>query len=136
MDRKLRDLVWRRAESRCEYCQMPQEFDPPTFEIDHIIARKHHGETTATNLSLSCLGCNSHKGPNLSGRDSETGSVVPLFHPRKDDWDEHFEWHGAVLVGRTPAGRATVDVLCINLPYRIALRAALISEGVFPPIKS
>lgn len=136
MDRKLRELVWQRAQSRCEYCQMPQQFDPATFEIDHIIARKHHGETTAQNLSLSCLGCNSHKGPNLSGRDSETGDTISLFNPRVDKWDEHFEWHGAVLVGRTPTGRATADVLCINVSHRIAFRAALIAEGVFPPVQS
>ena len=28
--------------------------------------------------------------------------------------------------------RATIDVLAINLPYRCALRAVLIEEGVFP----
>lgn len=38
MDRALRELVWRRAEDRCEYCRMPQEYDDAPFEIDHIIA--------------------------------------------------------------------------------------------------
>jgi len=38
-----------------------------------------------------------------------------------------------LLVGRTPIGRATVAVLVINHPKMIALRATLISEGVFPP---
>jgi len=27
----------------------------------------------------------------------------------------------------------TIEVLAINLPYRVALRAALIEEGIFPP---
>jgi hypothetical protein len=38
-----------------------------------------------------------------------------------------------VLVGRTPAGRATVATLRINLDHRAAYRRELIEEGVFPP---
>ena len=40
---------------------------------------------------------------------------------------------GAYLIGRTPVGRVTVAVLGINDPFRVALREALIEEGVFPP---
>jgi hypothetical protein len=40
---------------------------------------------------------------------------------------------GAWLVGLTPCGRATVDVLNINVPHRIDLREFLILGGVFPP---
>ena len=40
MDRNLEALVWERAESRCEYCQMPQEYDGFVHEIDHAIAKK------------------------------------------------------------------------------------------------
>jgi hypothetical protein len=36
------------------------------------------------------------------------------------------------LLGRTPVGRATVVVLNVNLPHRLAQRAALMAEGVFP----
>ena len=42
--------VWQRARSRCEYCQMPQEFDEISFEIDHVIARKHGGPTVVRRL--------------------------------------------------------------------------------------
>jgi hypothetical protein len=48
MKAALEQLVWERANGRCEYCQMSQEFDVLTFEVDHIIAQKHRGETTAT----------------------------------------------------------------------------------------
>ena len=132
MDADLRRLVWERASSRCEYCQMTQAFDELTFQIDHIVPRKHHGPDDAANLALACFACNNHKGPNLSGLDSQTGQMTRLFHPRKDKWGEHFEWNGAWLVGRTSMGRVTIDVLAINLPYRCALREALIEEGVFP----
>lgn len=101
------------------------------FEIDHIIAEKHGGPTTAQNLALSCERCNSHKGPNIAGYFQ--GNHVPLFNPRKDRWSDHFRWDGPVLAALTPVGRVTFDVLAINLPNRIALRAALIEEGIFPP---
>ena len=45
----------------------------------------------------------------------------------------HFAWQGARLVGLTPCGRATADVLNINEPHRIELRELLILGGVFPP---
>jgi len=34
---------------------MPQYLDDATFEIDHILAKKHHGPTVASNLALSCF---------------------------------------------------------------------------------
>jgi len=60
-------------------------------------------------------------------------AAVPLFHPRRHKWARHFRWQGPVIIGRTPIGRATVLLLCMNLPERVALRALLIQEGVFPP---
>lgn len=131
----LHDQVWQRANGRCEYCRMPQEFDPLPFQIDHIIAQQHRGQTTLENLALSCLACNNHKGPNVAGVDPEQrgSEVVRLFHPRQDRWDNHFEWNGPILRGKTAIGRVTEYVLAVNLSYRIALRQALIEEGVFPP---
>jgi hypothetical protein len=125
--------VWQRARSICEYCRVPQQYDILTFQIDHIIARKHHGTDELENLALACFACNNHKGPNIAGVDPETGEIVRLFHPRQDHWRDHFEWREAGLLGRTPIGRVTIDVLAINLPYRIQLRRTLILEGVFPP---
>lgn len=132
MDADLRRLVWERANGRCEYCQMKQEFDELTFQIEHIVPKKHHGSDDADNLALACFACNNHKGPNLSGHDPQTGEMTRLFHPRRDKWEEHFEWKEAMLFGRTGIGRATVEVLEINLSYRSELRMALIEEGVFP----
>jgi len=42
-------------------------------------------------------------------------------------------WQGACLIGRTPIGRVTVDVLNISDAFCIDLRQTLIMEGVFPP---
>jgi 5-methylcytosine-specific restriction endonuclease McrA len=59
----LAQRVWQRARARCEYCQMPQEFDPLPFQIDHIIARKHRGRTRMENLALACLPATIIKAP-------------------------------------------------------------------------
>jgi hypothetical protein len=115
----------------CEYCRLPQDFDYDPFEVDHVIARKHGGTDRFNNLALSCLHCNAHKGPNIAGRDPRTGRITPLFNPRRQKWATHFRWPGAHLLGRTPAGRATVIVLNVNDLLRVELRERLMDEGLF-----
>ncbi len=111
---------------------MVQEFYAQKFPVDHIIARQHGGLSTLENLALCCPSCNRYKGPNLAGLDSTSGDIVPLFHPRRDIWRDHFQWRGPRIAGMTSIGRATVTVLNINHPKYVAVRQALISEGVFP----
>ncbi len=128
----LREQIRQRAGSRCEYCQLPDDLVSTPFQIDHIIAEKHGGQTQLSNLAWSCIHCNSFKGPNIAGRDKET-RTARLFNPRQDSWSEHFEWDGPILRGTSPVGRVTMDVLRINLPYRVSVRSSLIKEGIFPP---
>ena len=132
MDAALERLVWQRSQARCEYCGLSQACDALPFHVDHVIALKHSGPTVEQNLALACFNCNMHKGPNIAGIDPDTGLITQLFHPRTDQWDEHFRWQGPRVVGRTAIGRTTVLVLAINLPPRVAHRAALIAEGRFP----
>ena len=133
MDAALTRLVWQRAKGRCKYCQMPQTADDATFEIDHIIARKHIGATLASNLCLSCYYCNSFKGSDLTSLDPKTRKITPLFNPRRHKWATHFRWQGAHLVGRTAIGRVTVALLHVNDEYRVELCEILIEAGEFPP---
>jgi hypothetical protein len=42
MEEALRRLVWRRAQSRCEYCQLHAGQSVLPFQVDHIIALKPH----------------------------------------------------------------------------------------------
>jgi hypothetical protein len=134
MDADLREMVRERAGRRCEYCLLHQEDEPYfSFHIEHVVAKQHGGSDRPRNLALACHHDNLHKGPNLTGIDPKTGKVVRLFHPRRHSWDRHFRWDGPRLLGRTPTGRATVAVLAMNHPDRIALRELLIDEGVFPP---
>jgi len=134
MDATLAEVVRRRAATRCEYCQLPEAASCVPFEIDHIISKKHRGPTSGENLALTCFYCNSHKGPNIAGVDPESGALSRLYHPRTDRWDDHFRWNRPVLLGITAVGRATIEVLCINAPDFVALRASLIREGLFPGI--
>jgi hypothetical protein len=132
MDAGLRRKVSDRADGRCEYCQLPQEFDVLPFQVDHIRPIKHGGQTLLTNLALSCFSCNVRKGPNLSGIDPQTDQVELLFNPRHDIWSEHFRWDGPRLVGLTSQARATIEVLAINAPSRIEHRGLLVAAGYLP----
>ena len=125
--------VWQRAGGACEYCHMSHEFYRIPFQLDHIVAQQHGGATTSDNLCLCCFHCNLHKGPNIASIDPQTQQLARLFHPRRDQWDEHFAWQAHELVGLTPIGRATIRCLAINDAEYRAVRAALLLEGVFPP---
>jgi hypothetical protein len=129
----LRDVVRRRANDTGEYCQMSQALYLAPFQADHIIAEMHRGKTVPSNLCWTCYHCNLHKGPNLGGVDPMSGKKQWLFNPRRMKWSRHFRWVGPILVGRTPTGRTTVEVLNINDDEYVQTRAALIAEGVFPP---
>jgi len=122
MKHSLVQLVRNRAGCRCEFCHAPEGFDLTPFEIDHIIPACHGGKSVPDNLALTCWYCNCFKGPNLAGIDPTTGRIVRLYHPRKDSWRLHFRWHGPLLRGKTPIGRATVVVLRVNVVYRVEMR--------------
>ncbi|HVG08313.1 MAG TPA: hypothetical protein VNM67_11445 [Thermoanaerobaculia bacterium] len=64
-----------------------------------------------------------------------SGEIVPLFHPRRDRWNDHFIWsHDFTrVVGLTPEGRATVEALQLNRPGLVNLRRALFRCGEHPP---
>jgi hypothetical protein len=132
MDAATRSLVRRRAGDRCEYCLLRQEHDAATLHVDHILARQHGGDDDPSNLSLACHHCNLHKGPNLSGIDPVSGTLTPLFNPRRDAWPDHFEFQGAVIVGLTPIGRTTALVLALNSPGQFQVRHELIARGAYP----
>jgi hypothetical protein len=132
MAKAVHEAVRARAADRCEYCRLPQAFVRERFQIEHIIARQHGGADSLENLALCCIRCNLHKGPNIAGVDPVTNHLTPLFHPRRDRWEDHFAWRAAELIGLSAIGRATVVVLSINDAQRVALRASLIEEGIFP----
>ena len=132
MDVATRALVKHRAGNRCEYCLIRQEHTETTHHIEHITARQHRGSDDPSNLALSCIHCNSHKGPNLTGIDPETNELSSLFNPRQDAWPEHFTVRGAAIAGLTATGRATVYVLAMNARHRLNVRTELVAQGLYP----
>jgi hypothetical protein len=132
MDATTRELIRRRAGNRCEYCWLRQEQSGLSHYIEHIVAKQHGGSDDPDNLALACNRCNASKGPNLTGIDAASGDVVPLFHPRRDVWTDHFEFAGPRIVGLTATGRATVHVLAMNDERRVERRAELLARGELP----
>jgi hypothetical protein len=129
VNRELAQTVREGAGGRCEYCRIPQSALPLPFQIDHIVAEKHGGQTVPSNLALACPHCNRYKGPNIAGLDTNSRQLVRLFHPRTDLWMEHFEFEGPRIMGRTAIGRATVHVLAMNTDDLLLLRLELLKEG-------
>jgi len=132
MDALQRAFVRQRAGERCEYCLIRQEHAETTHHVEHIVAKQHGGGDDPANLAIACIHCNSHKGPNLTGIDPDSGEVVRLFNPREAAWEEHFALRGALLVGLTPSGRAAVHVLAMNHELRLNVREELIALGLYP----
>jgi 5-methylcytosine-specific restriction endonuclease McrA len=122
MDARLRQFVRQRAKNCCEYCGLHQDFEPLRFHIEHIIPRQHGGKDSAENLALACHHCNLHKGTNLSGLDPKTKKLTRLFHPRLDDWDEHFKNREGEIIGLSTIGRTTLSLLRMNEDGRLQLR--------------
>jgi hypothetical protein len=128
----IRRQVIDRARRRCEYCLYPQDMSFLSFQIEHIVAEKHGGQTTLDNLALSCPFCNRFKGSDLGSLDPETGQLTPFFHPRRQTWKHHFRLQGALIVPQSPEGRVTVVILRLNLPERIQERERLIEIARYP----
>jgi hypothetical protein len=130
-----RQAVLERARGCCEYCKSQGRFSAQAFSIEHIVPRHSGGETTLDNLALACQGCNNHKYTKTEARDSMSDSIVPLYHPRRQQWREHFAWNDdfTLVVGLTPTGRATVQTLHLNRAELINLRRVLYTMGEHPP---
>jgi 5-methylcytosine-specific restriction endonuclease McrA len=127
--------VRKEAKEQCGYCRSLQKYVLGILEIEHIIPQALGGKNDEENLWLACRLCNSYKGTQTQAKDPVTGTIVPLFNPRKQSWNEHFTWteDGAYIVGITPCGRSTVEALQINNKIAVAVRQAWISAGWHPP---
>jgi hypothetical protein len=132
MDAATREAVANRANRRCEYCHLPEFADPHSaFHLEHVIPRQHGGADLLENLAWSCSRCNRRKGPNLASIDPISGAVCELFHPRRENWSEHFTLQDARIFGLSEVGRATARLLDMNSHHRVQLRRELLAEGKF-----
>lgn len=126
--------VARRAGHLCEYCRAPEALFNFAFEVEHIVPSSQDGEDDLENLALACRSCNLYKGDHQTGIDEATQQQAPLFHPRRNHWEEHFrvETETAILDGVTSAGRATIARLQMNSPIQVAARRQWMRLGLFP----
>jgi hypothetical protein len=129
-----RDFVTERANSRCEYCRAPQIVTGVTFHLEHIIPKAHGGRNVRANYALACIHCNGRKSNHLTGFDPKTGREIPLFDPRRDEWERHFRFRreSLELLGLTPKGRATVARLQFNDPRQIEAREFWVQLEIYP----
>ena len=119
----LRRAVLERSAGRCEDCRVSERFDIEPLQLDHVRPLRHGGRTVAGNLAPACWHCNQWKGPSIAAFDPLDDRPAFLFNPRGHIWEEHFEVRAGVVLGRTPAGRATAGLLKMNEPARVRLRA-------------
>ncbi len=125
MNESTKVFVRQRANHRCEYCHLHQDDSPlAALHIEHITPKKHDGTDDTENLALACIDCNLHKGPNLTGIDPDTEEITVLFHPRQQQWEDHFQWNGSFIVGLTAIGRTTVRVLNMNSDDQLSFRSS------------
>lgn len=123
-----------RARGCCEYCRSQARFSMQSFSVEHIEPRSQGGRTALDNLALACQGCNNYKYAKTEGRDPVSGKIVPLYHPRRQQWHDRFTWNDdfTLIVGLTPTGRATVEALRLNREGVVNLRRILYEMGEHP----
>ena len=134
---RVRQEVRRRAQQRCEYCQSPEWLTGLLHPVDHITPRRLGGASSTDNLCLACSPCNGHKQARTAAIDPESGETVPLYHPRRQHWPQHFAWSadGQQIIGLTAVGRATVNALQLNHVSLVNARRLWVGAGWHPPVE-
>ncbi len=124
-----------RAKHRCEYCGAPEVVFNFPFEIEHIVPLARDGADADYNRALACRSCNLYKFTHAEANDPKTGKIFRLFHPRQDQWTQHFavDRENGSIVGTTAIGRATTIRLKMNSLPQLNARRQWIRLGLFPP---
>jgi len=128
----LRQLVIERAGNRCKYCRIPKALSNYDFHIEHIIGLQHGGSSLPDNLAWCCNFCNWKKGPNIATLIGPNNDIVSLFHPRQQNWFQHFNTQAGLIIPLTDVGKATAKLLEFNLSERVEIRAILTEAGFYP----
>jgi HNH endonuclease len=128
----VRRLVATRAGRRCEYCLLHENDSFTPHQVDHIISRKHGGDSSPENLALACIRCNAWKGSDIASLGFDPDQISPLFHPRQNRWQDHFRLENGEIIPLTASGAATVRLLRLNLLGRVSERRILAQSGRYP----
>lgn len=132
----LRAQLFAADHERCTYCLTGQAITGLPLTIDHIEPIALGGESAFDNLCLACRSCNEFKASRNTGIDPLTGNELPLFHPRRQHWNDHFAWSADAsrIEGITAVGRATIVALRMNNAVIVAARARWVLVGWHPPV--
>ncbi|MEZ4733265.1 MAG: HNH endonuclease signature motif containing protein [Caldilineaceae bacterium] len=132
---ELRRLLEEADDGQCVYCQTRVENTGQALTTDHIQPVASGGETVFANLCRACRSCNEAKGEQIHAIDPLTGETVPLYHPRQQQWADHFAWDdtGIRLIGLTATGRATLVALDMNNALILFARRRWVNAGWHPP---
>lgn len=121
---------------KCVYCQMPVTMKgSASFGVDHYRPKKLFPalECEYSNLYYCCNSCNSGKGAYWPSKAvEELTNFIP--NPCDHRMFEHLRFSGAVVEGKTQAGKVAVELLDLNDPEAVSFRefmvgAAEIFEG-------
>ena len=124
-----------RANYLCEYCHALEKWQYVALTIDHVIPLTQGGDDSLDNLALACFHCNRRKGNLVSIKDLASGDDIPLFHPWRERWQDHFIWSadGRVIISLTAVGKVTIAALDLNRERVIDIRQADILLKRHPP---
>jgi HNH endonuclease len=129
---RLREQVRQRANKRCEYCSKPEDANFFGHQVDHIIPERHGGSSILANFAWACFRCNNSKGTDIASYDPITRELTPLYNPRTQKWDEHFEMdEDGIITAKTPIARVTIRILDMNRPRQVEIRRNLIESGLW-----
>ena len=132
ISKSVRKLVVLRAGNRCEYCRVPEYLSSFDYHIEHIIGVQHGGGNTQNILAYCCAPCNWKKGPNIATILEIDQPIVPLFNPRKQNWFNHFQVDGGILIPISRVEAATIKLLELNQPKKIEERIEMVKAGFYP----
>jgi hypothetical protein len=131
---RLRIRIEALADSRCEYCRAPQDACGYHFHLEHIVPLARRGTNDLENRALACASCNLAKSDRSGASNPQTGEETPLFHPRNQNWREHFAWaeDQRTLLALSATGRATISCLDMNSAVRQSARVYWFAAGLLP----
>jgi hypothetical protein len=128
LNQELRRLVAKRANYLCEYCIISEKDTILGCAIDHIISIKHGGLSNIDNLAYCCVYCNRFKGSDIGSIIVDKKVFFRFYHPRWDNWEEHFMLNNSVIDPLTEIGEVTARILGFNDQPRLLERQLLIEK--------
>ncbi len=105
-----------------------------TFHLRlNILSRSVDSTNNEANLALACRSCNLRKGIRISGISPDGCTETGFFHPRQNQWSEHFQVDidSGMIVGISSIGQVTVENLEMNSPTQVAARQLWIRLDLF-----